>query len=339
MKERNRRKSQKKKTGSFTKILILVCSAMVYSAVLSNLIDRSATDLVVNAYHDESLEQLQLVNVTADPENSRMLLDQKYPLRYLNTESDLLETDEMLAATVETVGKRSSVYVLETDGELSKVMLDDSTVGYVRTSAISNGLNVIFDDCDEVKYISEDTVLLSEPDGDAEEVAELVMNDEVTLSGTNDETYWRVEYDGTTAYVDHDYLMDEMIVIPEPEPEPVAAPAVAASYSEPESDPEWDGSVLTRSAGVVYGPSGKETYYNLNMSGVISILQGMGINEEYWVRGDGVKMYGDYILAACAFDIRPRGSTVETSLGTAICADTGGFAASNPTQVDIAVDW
>lgn len=338
MKERNRRKSQKKKTGSFTKILVLVCSAMVYSAVLSNLIDRSATELVVNAYHDESLEQLQLVNVTAEPENSRMLLDQKFPLRYLNTDSDLLETDEMLSAAVERVGKRSSVYVLETDGELSKVMLDDSTVGYVRTSAISGSLNVIFDDCDAVKYISEDTVLKSEPNGDASDVAALAMNDEVRLSGTNDETYWRVEYDGMTAYVDRDYLMDEMIVIPEPEPEPEPV-AAAASYSEPEADPAWDGSVLTRSAGVVYGPSGKETYYNLNMSGVISILQGMGINEEYWVRGDGVKMYGDYVLAACAFDIRPRGSTVETSLGTAICADTGGFAASNPTQVDIAVDW
>lgn len=51
----------------------------------------------------------------------------------------------------------------------------------------------------------------------------------------------------------------------------------------------WNGSVLSPSAGVNYGPSGKETYYNLDMSGVVSIMRGMGNNDSYWVRGDGCK--------------------------------------------------
>lgn len=101
----------------------------------------------------------------------------------------------------------------------------------------------------------------------------------------------------------------------------------------------YNGAILTPSAGTIMGPSGKETYYNLNMSGVISIMQGAGYNYEYWVREDGVKMYGDYVMAACGFDVRPRGTLVETSLGTAICADTGGFAEENPYQIDIAVNW
>jgi hypothetical protein len=99
---------------------------------------------------------------------------------------------------------------------------------------------------------------------------------------------------------------------------------------------------LTKSAGVFNGPSGKETYYNLNMSGVVSIMRGLGYSEEeypYWVREDGVKMLGDYVMCAAAFSIRPRGSVVETSLGTALVCDTGGFAAYNETQVDIAVSW
>ncbi len=333
MKNRKSRKSRKSRNISrhIGKIMVMACAAMVYSAVLSNLIDRSASELVVSAYNDESVEKLQLVSAEAETEEDLILLDEKYPMRYLNADSDLLESSEMLSAALQTIGRRTPVYVMEDDGQLSHIMLQDSTVGYVRSAALSDSLSVIFDDCSETKYISGDGVLKSEPVGNAGDAAAVTLNDEVTVTGRNDETYWRVSFNGMTAYVDRNLLMDEKYVEPEPEPAP--------SYSEPQTNPAWDGSVLTRSAGVVYGPSGKETYYNLNMSGVIAILQGMGINGEYWVRSDGVKMYGDYVMAACAFDIRPRGSTVETSLGTAICADTGGFAANNPTQVDIAVDW
>lgn len=101
----------------------------------------------------------------------------------------------------------------------------------------------------------------------------------------------------------------------------------------------WNGSVLTPSGGVNSGPSGKETYYNLPMDGVVSIMRGIGNTDEYWVRDDGVKMLGDYVMVAANLDIRPRGSLIETSLGMGIVCDTGGFAAKNPTQLDIAVNW
>ena len=101
----------------------------------------------------------------------------------------------------------------------------------------------------------------------------------------------------------------------------------------------WNGSVLSPSAGVNYGPSGKETYYNLDMSGVVSIMRGMGNNDSYWVRGDGCKMLGNYIMVAANLGVHPRGSLVETSLGTGIVCDTGGFAAGNANQLDIATNW
>lgn len=101
----------------------------------------------------------------------------------------------------------------------------------------------------------------------------------------------------------------------------------------------YSGQKLTASAGVVQGPSGKETYYNLPMGGVISIAQSIGAEGSYWVREDGVKMYGDYVMIAADLSIRPRGSLVQTSLGMGIVLDTGSFVASNPYQVDIAVTW
>ena len=105
------------------------------------------------------------------------------------------------------------------------------------------------------------------------------------------------------------------------------------TYTVPQND------CLTPSKGVHYGVSGKETYYNLDMSGVISIMRSMGNNDPYWIREDGVKMLGNYVMIAANFNIRPRGSLVETSLGTGIVCDTGGFAEKDPTQIDIAVNW
>lgn len=96
---------------------------------------------------------------------------------------------------------------------------------------------------------------------------------------------------------------------------------------------------LTRQSGVFNGPSGKETYYNLNMSGVVRILQRSGIDGYFWVRSDGVKMWGSYIMCAADLNIRPRGSHVQTSLGPGIVVDTGSFIYENNMQLDIAVVW
>lgn len=104
----------------------------------------------------------------------------------------------------------------------------------------------------------------------------------------------------------------------------------------------WDGPVLTKRAGTVQGPSGKETYYNLPMGGVVRIMRNMDFSESeypYWVREDGCKMLGDYVMVAAHLGIHPRGSVVPTSRGLGLVCDTGGFAKSNPTQLDLATVW
>ena len=101
----------------------------------------------------------------------------------------------------------------------------------------------------------------------------------------------------------------------------------------------WNGPKLTRSKGVNYGPTGKETYYNLPMQGVVRIMRRMGYSEAeypYWVRNDGVKMLGEYVMVAANFNHFPRGSIVECSLGTALVCDTGHLEWN---QHDIAVTW
>ena len=127
--------------------------------------------------------------------------------------------------------------------------------------------------------------------------------------------------------------------VPTTEATTEAPVAPAPQPEQPKYEPQ-SGDCLTKSGGVYYGPSGKETYYNLNMNGVVSNAQNMGIEGEYWVREDGCKMYGDYVICAADLNVHPRGSLVESSLGTCIVLDTGGFATNGSgVALDIAVDW
>lgn len=101
----------------------------------------------------------------------------------------------------------------------------------------------------------------------------------------------------------------------------------------------WTGRKLTKSAGRIQGPNGPETYYNLNMSGVVSMMRNRGydeVNYPYWVRSDGCKMLGPYIMAAANLNHWPRGSIVESSLGWTIICDTGHLGWN---QLDLAVSW
>lgn len=105
---------------------------------------------------------------------------------------------------------------------------------------------------------------------------------------------------------------------------------------------EWDGAVLTKSKGCITGPSGRETYYNLPMGVCIKHMRQRGYTLRaypYWIREDGAKMLGPYVMIAANWSIRPLGSIVETSLGWGIVVDTGTFVETYPEGIDIAVDW
>lgn len=99
------------------------------------------------------------------------------------------------------------------------------------------------------------------------------------------------------------------------------------------------GAHLTPEGGVFEFEGHTETYYNLDMSVVVQVAQSRGIAGEYWVRSDGAKMIGDYIMVAACYDVHPYGSLVNTSLGMGIVVDTGGFVAWNPAGIDIATTW
>lgn len=99
---------------------------------------------------------------------------------------------------------------------------------------------------------------------------------------------------------------------------------------------------ISVACGVFYGESGRETYYNLKMDLCVWYMRELGYDEEeypYWIRDDGAKMLGNYVMCAANWKIRPKGTILPTSLGDAIVVDTGDFVSEYPNGVDLAVDW
>ena len=166
----------------------------------------------------------------------------------------------------------------------------------------------------------------------ADIVGVLYLNNDVHVLGTVEkDDYWvQIETaNGDIAYVAQEYLGESKIVVQKKKKQ-----QQKKNYTY-----KSDGKTLNPRNGVVYGPSGKETYYNLNMNKIVNKMKARGIEGEYWVRDDGVKMLGDYVMVAANLQVHPRGSIVETSLGTGMVCDTGSFASSSPNQLDIATSW
>ena len=223
---------------------------------------------------------------------------------------------------------------------------------------------------DAIVYLTEAASVKAEPSDDAEDIANLEKYSSVHLTGSSDAKYWEVTVGGRIGYLDSAVIawensevedlkednirkeeteaqsrqdQEDIIVEKTSEAREEWAEAIKDGRREELANQtrslNWSGAVLSRGNGSVYGPSGKETYYNLNMSGCVRNMNRRGYYYDVWVRNDGCKMFGDYIMCAANLGVHPFGSLVECSLGTCIVVDTGGFAAGNPNQLDIAVTW
>ena len=185
-------------------------------------------------------------------------------------------------------------------------------------------------------YVNNQANVRVMPTTESEVLTKLNKGDDIKVTGETKKWY-RIKYKDADAFISKDLC--QTTKPQESKPQETKASRASSKKDNSSIPTEWSGKRLTKQAGTVQGPSGKETYYNLNMSGVVSRLHRMGYSGEYWVRDDGVKMFGNYILVAASFDIRPIGTILPTSLGMGIVADTGGFARYNKYQLDIATTW
>lgn len=75
-------------------------------------------------------------------------------------------------------------------------------------------------------------------------------------------------------------------------------------------------------------------YYSPNL---VNIMYDKGYDYDYWVRNDGVQMFGDYVIVAANPDMHTYGDIIDTSLGKGIVCDIGGV--SDKDYIDIGTLW
>lgn len=126
--------------------------------------------------------------------------------------------------------------------------------------------------------------------------------------------------------------------------------------SNPTIQAKWESGYLTAPAGFIKytGADGrltKETWCNLNPNNLAKLMrEDHGIELDYWIREDGVYMYGDYVMVAADIPHMDgtqqeaeyrKGDLVQTSLGTGMVVDLCGMAESTRkgnTEVDVWYD-
>lgn len=169
-------------------------------------------------------------------------------------------------------------------------------------------------------YAKDNLIIYSKPQKSSTMISTFITNDKIKVLGVSKNSKWfKVKYKGRIRYT-----------------------TVSGTSKKKNKKYKYKGKKLNARMGVCYGPSGRETYYNMNMSNVISTMRRLGFSAKkypYWVRDDGCKMLGKYIMVGANLKTHPRGSLVKTSLGTAIVCDTGGFARRNPRALDLATTW
>ena len=126
--------------------------------------------------------------------------------------------------------------------------------------------------------------------------------------------------------------------------------------SNPTIQAKWASGYLTAGAGYIKytGADGrltKETWCDLNPNNLAKLMrEDHGIELDYWIREDGVYMYGDYVMVAADIPHMDgtqqeaeyrKGDLVQTSLGTGMVVDYCGMANSTRrgnTDVDVWYD-
>lgn len=93
--------------------------------------------------------------------------------------------------------------------------------------------------------------------------------------------------------------------------------------------------ILTATLGRITYSGHTETWYDLPMDRVVANAQEV-IPCEYWVRDDGVKMFGQWVIVASHPSVT-RYTIVDTSLGQGIVLDR--HTAGDTELYDIATDW
>lgn len=300
----------------FVNISLHTCHDAVSKSFLSGLALLTSTSvLLLGASHNELQRNLQLKKYSS-------MLSQEH----LSDVNDVSIPENIYSAGYVSMLERSVEVNTSSLNTLHNVAAIEEE-SFEQVSIIVPALSTMYVDTGDWSLLN----VRSGPNDTAQIISQLNPRTQVTILEdiTEDTSFVKVSFDNGEGYIHSDFISERRPEFPSGDNSSITIEYVS----------QYEGPVLDKLIGTIDGPSGKETYYNLPMSKVVSNMHDMGYEGDYWIREDGVKMLGDYILVAANLNVHARGSIIETSLGLGIVADSGDFAEINPYQLDIAVTW
>lgn len=270
---------------------------------------------------------------------------QERKFNYPITDEIELETDTLLYNTLPTAGVASAIYNINSSiDDEDYVSITELQVDSMSTSPIDTIDDDLVEETEEIEMtdevienpqfveVPEYYVYINAYSGirarttptiDADNIITVLpYQTEVKIFAESFDGEWAVlNLENQIAYISKEYIQE---TLPENN---------TYNYN-------WYGKVLNSSNGKVQGPSGIETYYNLPMSGCVRLMNNLGYYGTVWTRSDGAKMWDGYVMVAADLSVHPKGSLVETTLGTGIVVDTGSFVYNGSgVSLDIATAW
>lgn len=237
----------------------------------------------------------------------------------INTDKQSKQELESIDTVIASYEAPESKIIGET---VDKIFVETTEAEIKKNKGVESSDNSVSDIVD----VQSDTVGSSNTPTDiyksVEELADEVLNH--GINGDDRIRYLGDRYDEVQKYIDTHYSVPTYVY---EDTEYTYQPDIGMYYSE---------NALTPEAGVNYYNGIMETYYNLPMNELIQLLYDLGYSGTYWIREDGVKMFGDYIIVAADYNQFPRGTVVQTSLGVGMVLDTG---LGGYNWFDIAVNW
>ena len=142
------------------------------------------------------------------------LVDTDKQTMYLTSEANILKDGTNVSSTIETDGKGTQVQLLSAEGELCKIITPSGKVGYVNVNKLTSSHEDIFNPVDEIKYADSDIEVKQLPQEESTTIFTKTTDDELHVVGTNDYSYYEVDFDGVKGYVLKDQVKDEKTPVP-----------------------------------------------------------------------------------------------------------------------------
>lgn len=251
-------------------IASLITTCMIVTSVKADAVEETSTESIQEEtqtsinFNEKVVLVLQESNDTASADLSQVLTE----INNISVKPEEEPEEEIQEEVIEEA-------IEEVEEELTEEINPAPTPvpGESYSNMIHHEHNIVVDPIiiEKTSYIMYPTTDLNVreyPNTECNVIGGLTIKDEIEVIGEiPGNTFVQIMYNGEEAFVSSEYLSEEQ-----------TKPKVAEYH--------WDGKVLSKGIGTVQGPSGKETYYNQNMSGVIRLMNHLGYYDEYWVNDE-----------------------------------------------------